>query len=285
MFDLKKLKQIELVVFDVDGTLVNDEGEIGERTKQLIMDLKKLGVLFSFASGRLHSALIPLAEELKIHSPLISLDGSAIKSATGKEFVYRSFLKQSQVKKAIEYSEKYQINIALCHTEAIYYTKQNAVIPTLVDKFGAVYKEVDSYNELTDKTLEIVFASNNRRTVQFVRDKLSFPFTFGTSLSYFRSQTHDEIYYLEVRRSGSSKGKAMQRLLKHFGINEYCTAVVGDWYNDLSLFETRGVKIALNNAIPELKKTANYVLNKSNNEEGITEFLEALIKAKMSNYD
>ena len=46
MFDLKRLKKIELVIFDVDGTLVNDEGEIGERTKQVIMDLKKFGVFF-----------------------------------------------------------------------------------------------------------------------------------------------------------------------------------------------------------------------------------------------
>jgi hypothetical protein len=280
MFDLEKLKKIEFVVFDVDGTLVNDEGEIGDITRQLIINLKKCGVLFSFASGRLHSALLPLAEELKIYSPLISLDGSAIKNVSGKYFVYRSFLKQSQVKKAIEYSEKYLLNIALCHTEAIYYTEQNSVIPKLMDKFGAVYEEVNSYDDLTTKTLEIVFAGDNRRAVEFVRDKLSFPLTFGTSVSFFRSQTHEGIYYLEVRRSGSSKGKAMQRLLKYLKIKESRTAVIGDWYNDLSLFKTKGLKIAVSNAIPELKKDADYVLTKSNNEEGVVEFLEALYNAK-----
>ncbi len=101
MFDLNRLKNIELVIFDVDGTLVNDEGQIGERSKDLIMKLKKLGVIFSFASGRLHSALVPLAEELRIYSPFISLDGSAIKSVESKQFVYRSFLKDKQVKKAM----------------------------------------------------------------------------------------------------------------------------------------------------------------------------------------
>ncbi|MBK7631547.1 MAG: HAD family hydrolase [Ignavibacteriales bacterium] len=282
MFDLKRLKIIELVLFDVDGTLVNDEGEIGERTKQLIMDLKKCGVFFSFASGRLHSALVPLAEELKIFFPLISLDGSSIQSTVGKHYVYRSFLKESQVKKAIEYSEKYLVNIALCHAEAIYYTKQNSIIPKLMDKFGAVYKEVDSYDDLTSKTLEIVFAGDNKRTVEFIRDKLSFPFTIGTSLSFFRSQTHEGIYYLEVRRSGSSKGKAMQRLIKHLKVKEENTAVLGDWYNDLSMFQSKALKVTLHNAIPEIKKAADYVLKKTNNEEGIADFLEALLKAKMS---
>lgn len=280
MFDLEKLKKIELVIFDVDGTLVNDEGEIGERTKKTIMQLKKCGILFSFASGRLHSALVPLAEELKIYSPLISLDGTAIKSIAGKEFIYRSFLNESHVKKAIEYSEKYLLNIALCHSEAIYYTEQNSVIPKLMNKFGALYKEVDSYDDFTDKTLEIVFAGDKRRTVEYIRDKLSFPLTFGTSVSFFRSQTHEGIYYLEVRRSGSSKGKAMRRLLKYLKIKENYTAVLGDWYNDISLFESKAIKIALRNAIPELKKAADYVLDKSNNEEGVIDFLEALLKSK-----
>jgi len=282
MFDLTRLKEIELVLFDVDGTLVNDEGEIGEQTKQLIMQIKKLGVLFSFASGRLHSALVPLAEELKIHLPLISLDGSSIKSISSQYYVYRSFLKESQVKKAIDLSEKYLVNIALCHAEAIYFTEQSLVIPKLMDKFGAVYQAVDSYDDYTNTTLEIVFAGDNRRTVEFVRDKLSFPFTLGTSVSFFRSQSHEGIYYLEVRRSGSSKGKAMHRLIKHLNVKEVKTAVLGDWYNDLSMFESKGIKVALQNAIPEIKKAADYIIPKTNNEEGVVEFLEALLKAKLS---
>ena len=282
MFDLARLKEIELVLFDVDGTLVNDNGEIGERTKQLVMDIKKLGVLFSLASGRLHSALVPLAEELKLFLPLISLDGSSIKSIEGKHYVYRSFLKESQVKKAIELSEKYLVNIALCHAEAIYFTEQSSVIPKLMDKFGAVYQAVDSYDDYTNKTLEIVFAGDNRRTVEFIRDKLSFPFTFGTSVSFFRSQSHEGIYYLEVRRSGSSKGKAVQRLIKHLNVKEERTAVLGDWYNDLSMFEINGMKITLQNSIPEIKKAADYIIKKTNNEEGVADFLEALLQAKIS---
>ena len=51
MFDLEKLKEIELVVFDVDGTLVNDEGEIGDKTRQLILSLKKAVYFFHLHQG------------------------------------------------------------------------------------------------------------------------------------------------------------------------------------------------------------------------------------------
>jgi len=282
MFDLKRLKKVDLVLFDIDGTLVNDDGKITERTKQVVKELKKLGVRFSFASGRLHSALVPLAEELKLHSPLISLDGTAIKTVSGKQFVYRSFIKEKHVKKAIEYSEKYLVNIALCHTEAIYYTEQNSVIPKLMDKFGAVYKEVESYDNLTDNVLEIVFAGDNKRTVEYIRYKLSFPFAFGLSLSFFRSQTHDGIYYLELRKAGSTKGKAMKRLINYLHIKEQNTVVIGDWYNDLTLFDSEAIKVVPQNAISELKKKADYVIDKTNNEEAVAHFLEILFKAKTS---
>jgi Cof subfamily protein (haloacid dehalogenase superfamily) len=283
MLSRARLKNINLVVFDVDGTLLNDKGEIGERTKQLVKDLKKQGVLFSFASGRLHSALTPIAEELNILVPLISLDGTVIKSNINKEYVYRSFLKEKQVKKAIELSEKFLINIALCHADAIYYTESNSVIPKLIDKYGAVYEQVKSYDDYTDETLEIVFAGDNRRTVEYLRDKFSFPFTLGCSISFFRSHTYDEIYYLEVRRSGSSKGKALLRLIKNLQTDINNTAVLGDWYNDISLFETKAFKIAVQNSIAELKHNADIVLKKTNNEDGVSEFLEALLEAKNKN--
>jgi Cof subfamily protein (haloacid dehalogenase superfamily) len=280
MFDINRLKNIQLVIFDVDGTLLNDKGEIGDRTKQFIKELKKHNVLFSFASGRLHSAITPVADELNIRIPFISLDGSVIKSIESKDFVYRSFLREKHVKKAIELSEKFLINIALCHADAIYYTESNTVIPKLVDKYGAVYKEVKSYDDFTSETLEIVFAGDNRRIMQYLRDKFSFPFSIGCSISFFRSHTYDEIYYLEVRRSGSSKGRALNRLAKELNIKIENTAVIGDWYNDISSFETKALKIAMQNAIAELKRNADITLKKTNNEDGVSEFLEALLKAK-----
>lgn len=283
MSDFNRLKNIDLVVFDIDGTLLNNDGAVGDKTKQLIKELKKFGVIFSFASGRLHSAIMPIAEDLNIRVPFISLDGSVIKSSASKEFIYKAFLKQKHVLKAIELSEQYLINIALCHADAIYYTEYNSVIPKLVDKYGAVYKEVKSYEDYTSETLEIVFAGDNKRAVEYLRDKFSFPFTFGCTTSFFRSHTYDEIYYLEVRKSGSSKGKALMRLIKELKVDINNTAVLGDWYNDISLFETKALKVAVQNAILELKNNADIVLKKTNNEDGVSEFLESLLKAKTKN--
>ena len=58
------------------------------------------------------------------------------------------------------------------------------------------------------------------------------------------------------------------------------TAVLGDWYNDKSLFDTDALKIAVANAVPEIKKMADIVTKRNNNEEGVAEFLKILLQAK-----
>jgi hydroxymethylpyrimidine pyrophosphatase-like HAD family hydrolase len=102
----------------------------------------------------------------------------------------------------------------------------------------------------------------------------------GCSTSYFRSKKNENIFYLEIRKIGSSKGKAVNRVLRHTSVKTGQTAVIGDWYNDISMFRTKAVKVAVANAIPELLRLADIVTIKSNNEDGVAEFFEMVLKSK-----
>jgi len=123
-----KYKNLELILFDLDGTLLSNDGKIGEESKKIIPKLQEKGVHFTFATGRLHSAITNYADELKINSPLISLDGCLIKSHPDNKIFYEAYVKDKHVKKAISFAEKYLINIALCHADAIYFTENNSII-------------------------------------------------------------------------------------------------------------------------------------------------------------
>ncbi len=172
------------------------------------------------------------------------------------------------------------LNVALCHANAIYFTEFNTVIPNLLNKFGAKYKEVSSYDNLLDKTLEIVLAGDNKESMEFVKDKFTFPYAFGCNASYYRSQSKRGLYYLDIRRAGSSKGKGLKRLLKYLHIKTHQAVVMGDWYNDISMFESDAIKVAVANSIPELIRNADHVTERSNNNEGPAEFLEMILRAK-----
>ncbi len=278
------LADIKVIFFDLDGTLLSKEGEIGKETKELVKKLKELGVHFTFASGRLHSALTRYAEELEIDTPLVSLDGCIIKSYPEGKVIFESFIKEKYVKKALNFADEYLLHVALCHADAIYYTENNSVIPVVMDKFGAKYEEVNSYDEYMKQTLEVVFAGDNKDSIKYIKDKMNFPNTFGISTSYFKSNTYEGVYYLHIRKKNISKGKGALRLLKYLKVKEENSAVIGDWYNDISLFNINAVKVALANAVPEIKSLANIITKRTNNEDGTAEFLEMVLKAKEDNH-
>ncbi len=280
---LERLKNIKLVVTDLDGTLLDSDGMISGEAVEMIKKLSNSGLIFSFASGRLHSALLDFAEELKLKVPIISLDGCLIKNYPEGQVFFESFIPVKHVKKALDYADKFLLNIALCHADEIYFTERNSLIPNIMEKFGAKYTEVPSYDNFLENTLEITIASDVKENIRYVLERMSPPYSFGLNSSFFRSQSHGGIYYLEIRKKGSDKGKALIKLTKHLKIKLTNTAVIGDWYNDISLFSPKVLKITLKNGIPELKKLADIKIDKDNNNGGTEEFLYMLIKARNLN--
>lgn len=279
MINKEKLKKIKLIVSDMDGTLLNSSNEIGIESQKLIKALREKGMRFTFATGRLHSAVVGHAKLLGLKTPLITLDGSLIKNMSN-EIIYESYIPKKYVKKAIKLADFHLLNIGLCHADAIYYTEHSPMVPELIDKFGATYIEVDSFDEYLDETLEIVIASDYKYFVRLVKKKMTFPYAFGLNTSFYKSLRRGDTYFFEVRKHGVSKGKGLTRLLKKLMINIKEVAVMGDWYNDRSLFETKAVKVAVNNAVTEIKNRADFITSKSNEEDGVAEFLEMVLKAK-----
>lgn len=280
MINKHKLKNLRLVVFDLDGTLLNSSGQIGLETKNLVNELSKLGVKFSFATKRLFSAIEQYASELKLDAPIINLDGALVQKYPEKTIHYEAYVKERHVQKAIDLADKFLLKIALCHSEAIYYTEYNSAMPYILESYGAIFKEVDDYADYTKKTLEVIIASDQKDAMKYVNNKLTFPFGLGLDVNFFKSHQREAQYYIEIRKSGSSKGTGLLRLMKHLNVEVKETAVICDWYNDVSLFETGALRVAVANAVPEIKKLADYITQRTNEEDGTAEFLELILRAK-----
>jgi len=278
--DSSILRNIKLIVFDLDGTLLNNNNEIGHETIDLVKKLRKMSVRFSFASGRLHSAIIDHAKTLEIQTPLISLDGCLIKSYPEEKILFESFVPKRYVTRAIELADKLLLKIALCQPEAILYTEENSIIQSLLEKYGAKYQEVDDYNSYLKSTLEVVVASDFKDGIKNFMTKMNFPYTFGLTYSYYKSYSRGDIYYYEIRKNGSNKGTGIQKLAKYLGIKHNNIAAIGDWHNDREMFDVVGVKVAVANAINEIKYPADFICDRTNNEDGTAEFLKLVYDEK-----
>ena len=278
--ETETLKNIKHIFTDIDGTLLNDKGELGPESKKLLKEMMKQNVVISLVTGRLHSAVTELANELSLNGYIISLDGALIKNFVNDKTLYKSNIRPKNVKKAITLCEENLVNIVLCHDSAIYYTEYNSIIPSLLSKYGASYTMVDSYERYIDETLEIVCSSDIKDSVKKIEEKFCFPYSIGCNTSYFRSKKNENIFYLEIRKSGSSKGKAVARVSRHLSVKPGQSVVIGDWYNDITMFQTKAIKVAVANAIPELLRLSDFVTSKSNREDGVAEFFEMVLKSK-----
>jgi Cof subfamily protein (haloacid dehalogenase superfamily) len=239
-----------------------------------------MGMKFSFATGRLHNSITSYASELDLKSPLISLDGATIKSYPANKIIYESFIKNKYVERAIQMAKQGLLKIALSHDEAIYYTSENSLIPQLMDKYDAKFEEIDAYENYIDRTLEIIICGDYKKSVKLIDQKMQFPSAFGLKTSFYKSQDQDGVYFLEIRNKNCSKGDGFIKLLKYLNISIKNSAVIGDWYNDRSLFRTKALKIAMANAVSEIKEMSDYITKRTNDEDGTAEFLEMVLKAK-----
>ncbi len=272
-------KNVKLILLDLDGTLLSNEGKIGEKSKKYAKLLNDEGIVVTFASGRMYSALEHYAKELDLNCNLICSDGAIIKNYPSGEILQKIALAPSKVKKGIDLSNKHVVKMVMCTESEVLYTEHNEASVQLIDRFGAKFRLVEDYYRVSDDIIELVYVGENRQSLHEIKKHFSFPFSFGIKLTYSKSQSHFQ-YYLEVKRNNISKAGALTELLKKLKISIRDTVVVGDWYNDVELFKTNAIKVSLANAVPEIKFLSDLKLEYTNDQDGVGELLEMIYKQK-----
>lgn len=273
----KRLKNIKLIVSDVDGTLTNENNMIGALTKELVPKLRERGILFSFATQRIHSSIVNYAKELDLSIPLMTVNGALIRDLKGND-ISKSVIPQKKVIKALNLASKYFVRIALCYNDEIVYTEDNSVLKDFLYRLGTNYHLVDSYEKYTDQVLEIIMLGNEKKVIKHIQRKMNFPYKFFLTARYYRSSRSLGVYHLEVRKTGTTKKAGLIKLARYLRLKKSEIAVIGDWYNDRDLFEYGGLNIALQNTVPELKNKAHFITKSSNNEDGVGEFLQMVME-------
>jgi Cof subfamily protein (haloacid dehalogenase superfamily) len=268
-----RLKDIKLIVIDIDGTLVDQNGEVGKKTLQLAKELKKQNIFCTLSSARSFHYSSHIADELEIDIPFVTLDGALIKNRNGNT-IYKGVIKDSFVHKAISLSEDNYGKITMCDEHNLFVTPRNAVVKEYT-KLNAPVKEISDFTGVKN-VLEILIYCEDKASMKNIKQSFGFFEKMGVSLSVTKSPRND-YYLLTIKKKESNKLESVRRLVKHLGLNKKNVAVIGDWHNDMPLFDFGAYNIAVQNAIPELKRKADYVTNSTNNEDAVGEVLELVL--------
>lgn len=271
------LKEIKLIVIDIDGTLVDSDGLVGKRTLQLARELKDLDIFCTLSSARSYFYSSHIADEMEIDIPFVTLDGALIKDRKGNT-VFKGVIRDAIVKKAIRLAENNYGKITMCDQHNLFVTPRNAVVKEYT-KLSAPIKEINDFTGIKD-ILEILIYCEDKASLRNIKREFGFFDKFSVSLNVTKSP-RNEYYLLTIKRSHSNKLDSVKRLVKHLGFGKANVAVIGDWHNDMPLFDYGAYNIAVQNAIPELKRKADYVTNSTNNEDAVGEVLELIKNFKL----
>ena len=83
----------------------------------------------------------------------------------------------------------------------------------------------------------------------------------------------------EVYNPKTTKGNGIKQIIDYYNIDKEKTIAIGDGHNDIELFQEVNIKVAMENAHPDLKAIANYI-TKTTKENGVYHFLNDYINKK-----
>ena len=92
-------------------------------------------------------------------------------------------------------------------------------------------------------------------------------------LNIYRS----EPFFLEIMPRNIDKAQSLQKLLNSIGLTADSMICCGDGYNDLSMIEYAGLGVAMENAQPIIKESADFI-TRSNDEDGILHVIDLFMR-------
>ena len=265
------MTRIALVVSDVDGTLLTKDKTLTDDAKRAVRRLHEAGIGFTITSSRPTIGMRFLIEPLAITLPVGAFNGRCIVDPELKP-IERHLIPAPAVERSLKVLNEFGIDIWLFtndlwltrHPDADYVPHEKRAIradPTIVEDFAPYLSSA----------CKIVGSTSDAGLLQ--RCEAAIQQALGTQATAVRSQS----YYLDITPPGCDKGTFVQWIAKRLGISTDAVATIGDMQNDLAMFKTSGLSIAMGNATDDVKRSATLVTT-SNENEGFAEAMEMVLK-------
>jgi Cof subfamily protein (haloacid dehalogenase superfamily) len=270
----------ELLVFDMDGTLVAPDDEITPLTRKVLAMLDARGIDWTIATGRMPHG-VPLGARdtlagLTLRHPQAYKNGVLIWDLNHDVRLNTIALEGEALLEVCRRLEDGGINFwlnTLDHDDRI-----GAVIQRLTNdrekRWVEAMAEQDievklhsDFARLSGHVLNVSAVTDRTRALAMAEGLADLP---GIEVFAGPALYEEDHYWLDIHHVSGTKGDAVKFLQRHIGAERL--VCFGDSDNDISMFHCADECYAMGNALPELKALATDVIG-SNAEDGIARFL------------
>jgi len=265
------MTRIALVVSDVDGTLLTKNKTLTDDAKSAVRRLRDAGIGFTITSSRPTIGMGFLIEPLAITLPVGSFNGSCIVDPQLNP-IEQHLIPPAAAQRCLDIMNEFGVDIWL-FTNDLWLTRNGdgEYVPNERRAIRADPTIVADFTPYLSAACKIVGASADVALLQ--RCEAAMQEALGAQATAVRSQS----FYLDVTPPGCDKGTFVQAMAKRMGISTDAVATIGDMENDLAMFRTSGVSIAMGNATDDVKKAATHVTT-SNEDEGFAKAIDMVLK-------
>ncbi len=269
----REVKNPTLLAVDLDGTLLSKNGELEPHVIREFKRVSDLGVRYMLATGRLTIAARRFAESLGSDLPIVACNGALVEDSDGKIIFTIPMSKKAivDVINAVRMIPGFSLHfftprgiLALRMSEVLrFYMEYIKVEVKIVKKLDEIFKERD--------IIKLLILSETPRLVDMY-------------LPFLKSYLNGKVYitrsfptYVEVVDPKANKGVALERLLSYLGYSLDDVMAFGDSENDVEVFKRVGFSVAVANAVPALRKYADYISFNSFGD-GVVEALRLFVR-------
>jgi len=263
----------KLIAADMDGTLVNDESELTERTKDAIIKAVDAGVIFIIATGRAFSKIQNVIELFDKDMPCIVLNGAAAYMGKSKKLLFEKFLDFDLATEVFDIGQKKGLAQIVWTGTRLWINKR--CDETL--QYAGFYK--DSGDSIVTNLATIRDEVKGVSKLLWIDDPAKIKELSVEMRAYFKGRlscVSSMAHFLEFIGNDAGKGVALAEIGKLCGIDKSEMIAIGDSQNDISMLEYAGFGVAVENALDEVKAVCDYV-TLSNNDDGVAMVIEKFV--------
>ncbi len=265
-----------LICTDLDGTLFSSDKTISKENVNAIEYFQNEGGYFTFITGRMPFFVSDVTDFVKPNAPFGCVNGAGLYDFYKQEYVWTCVMDDKVVELLREIDEKiptaaFQVNTF----EHVYFCKENDVMKEF-RRLTGLENLVCDYNNSPEPIAKIVFGCETEEEMLKIKAlKDSHP--AGAGFDYVRS----EEYLCEYLTRGINKGTSIEKLCEYLGVDRRKTVAIGDYNNDIPMFHTAQIGIAVSNASEDALKAADCV-TVSNDENAIAKVISDIEDGKYS---
>lgn len=233
-----------LLALDLDGTVYRTDGTISQWDIDAVNRARECGIAVTIATGRITTGSMPAARELGITTPMVCAEGAVVIDPVTGEVISRQAMEGDHVEWFTHTASEHGLAPFWILHDEIHGEEQGR---PHVDYVGIWSPEVTLHETLASShawarrgDVNIAVALGSHDAVKTALARVESEHGGTLMAARFPIDARRETWTLLVRNANHDKATGLTVVAQRLGLTARDVAVVGDWVNDIPMFQWAG---------------------------------------------